>query len=359
MSIRVALIGVGNVASALVQGVELYKKHPERTIGVLPQILQYPLTEVVFALAFDVDADKVGKDLSEAIFAGPNNTLTVHQPPHLDAPVLMGPILDGLESDIRHHVQVRENRSAADVAHALRTRDVDVVVILVPTGANEAAEFYANAALEAGCGVINGMPASIANNAELVAKARRLRLPMVGDDVKSQIGATIIHRLLANLFPARGAVLDRTIQLDWGGDMDFCNLVSNDRYEKGKRQSKTESVIANLPNRDQVECRISAVEYIPFLKNQKEAYTRLEGRIFGGVPVRIDITMQVVDGYNSAGMLADAIRVTKIAMDRGVAGPIDAACSYFSKRPPVQLEDFAARENLLAFVESGIGQWKS
>ena len=257
-----------------------------------------------------------------------------------------------MSSSIKEHVPTSEQQVPVDVTAELRNRGVDVAVIIIPTGSNKAAEFYADAALEAGCGVMNGMPALIANNPALVAKAESLGLPLIGDDVKSQIGATIIHRGLANLFPARGAMLDRTIQLDWGGDMDFCNLTSNNRYEQGKRQSKTESVIANLQNRDTVECQISAVDYIPFLRNTKEAYTRLEGRIFGGVPVRVDITMQVIDAYNSAGILTDAIRVAKVAMDRNAGGVVHPACSFFNKKPPQQLEDYVARKNLMEFLST-------
>ncbi len=352
MAIKVALIGIGNVASALVQGVEKYKQDPQSAIGVLPEITQYALDDIEFVVGFDVNSDKVGKDLSEAIFIAPNNTETVFRPGSLGAEVLKGPVLDGLSSSIKEHVPTSEQQVPVDVTAELRNRGVDVAVIIIPTGSNKAAEFYADAALEAGCGVMNGMPALIANNPALVAKAESLGLPLIGDDVKSQIGATIIHRGLANLFPARGAMLDRTIQLDWGGDMDFCNLTSNNRYEQGKRQSKTESVIANLQNRDTVECQISAVDYIPFLRNTKEAYTRLEGRIFGGVPVRVDITMQVIDAYNSAGILTDAIRVAKVAMDRNAGGVVHPACSFFNKKPPQQLEDYVARKNLMEFLST-------
>jgi len=351
MAIRVALVGIGNVASALVQGVEMYKNNPDSIIGVLPEITQYSLDDIEFVVGFDVNKNKVGKDLSQAIFIEPNNTITVHEPQHLNAEILKGPVLDGLNSNIRNFVPVSEEQDPANVVDELKRLKVDVLVIMIPTGSNEAAKHYANAALDAGCGVINGMPAHIANNAEIVEKAESLTLPIVGDDIKSQIGATIIHRGLANLFPARGAILDRTIQLDWGGDMDFCNLTSNNRYEQGKRQSKTESVVAKLPNRDTVECQISAVDYIPFLKNTKEAYTRIEGRIFGGVPVRIDITMQVIDGYNSAGILTDAIRIAKIAMDRNFGGVVHPACSFFNKKPPQQEEDYIARKKLMEFIQ--------
>ncbi|GAB4328101.1 MAG: inositol-3-phosphate synthase [Promethearchaeota archaeon] len=348
-SIRVALAGVGNVASALVQGVEMYRRSDCR-LGLLPEIDQYSVTDLEFVVAFDVNANKVGRDLSEAIFVEPNNTVGVFEPPELGAPVLKGPVLDGLDSRIREFVPVDESQRAADVAGELRRRGADVLVITIPTGSQRAAEFYANAALDAGCAVFNGMPALVANDPTISAKAERLGLPVVGDDVKSQVGATIVHRSLANIFPSRGAVLDRTIQLDWGGDMDFCNLLSNGRYEMGKRQSKTESVIARLPNRDDVEVQISAVDYIPFLANQKEAYFRLEGRIFGGVPVRIDVTMQVIDGYNSAGIIVDGVRVLKIALDGGVGGVLHPACSFFNKRPPEQLDDVVARERLVEFI---------
>ncbi len=350
MVIRVAIVGIGNVASALVQGVELYKREPESIIGVLPEITQYTIDDIEFVAGFDVNANKIGMDLGEAIFVAPNNTVTVYRPEALHAPVLKGPVLDGLDSNIKHFVPLSDDQEPVDVTGELKRREVDVVVITIPTGSNEAAAYYAQAALDAGCAVVNGMPALVANSAEIVAKAEQLKLPLVGDDVKSQIGATIIHRGLANLFPARGARLDRTIQLDWGGDMDFCNLTSNNRYEQGKRQSKTESVVAKLPDRETVDCQISAVDYIPFLKNQKEAYTRLEGRIFGGVPVRVDITMQVIDAYNSAGILLDAIRVTKIALERHIGGVLHPACSFFNKKPPQQLEDYIARKNLIAFI---------
>jgi len=201
------------------------------------------------------------------------------------------------------------------------------------------------------------MPSPVVHDSEIVEKALKLELSLIGDDIKSQIGATIIHRSLANLFPMRGAILDRTIQLDWGGSSDFCNLLtpqSNGKliYEKGKRQSKTEAVVANLQNKDDVECRISAVDYIPFLKNQQEAYMRLEGRIFGGAPVRVDVTMFVEDGNNSAGIIADCIRVSKIAKDRRIGGILESACSFFNKHPPEQLDDYMAKKRLVEFLEN-------
>ena len=354
--IKVALIGVGDVASALVQGIENYKKEPDNIIGLLPEITQYSINDIQFVIGIDVNTNKVGKDLSEAIFAEPNCNLKLFQPSFLNAPVIRGPVLDGLDSNIKNIVPVDENQRPENITEELKRLDVDVAVILLPTGSHKAVKFYADTALDAGAAVVNGMPSFVAKDPELVKKAEHQNLSIIGDDVKSQIGATIIHRSLANLFPMRGAILDRTIQLDWGGSSDFLNLLSpmkngKLRYEEGKRQSKTEAVVANLQNRDKVECQISAVDYIPFIKNQKEAYMRLEGRIFGGAPVRIDITMFVEDGNNSAGILADCIRISKIAKDRKIGGVLQSACSFFSKHPPEQLDDTIAKKRLVEFIE--------
>jgi len=357
--INVALVGIGDVASALVQGSENYKKNPDKIVGLLPEITQYDITDINFVVGFDVNSNKVGRDLSEAIFTEPNCNMKLYQPDFLDAPVLKGPVLDGLDSNIKNIVPVSDSQIAVDVSRELKNRNVNVVVILLPTGSHKAVKFYALAALEAGACIINGMPSPVVRDQEIVKKAESLSLSLIGDDVKSQVGATIIHRSLANLFPMRGAILDRTIQLDWGGCSDFCNLLTpmangELRYEQGKRQSKTEAVIANLQNKDEVQCQISAVDYIPFLKNQKEAYMRLEGRIFGGAPVRIDVTMFVEDGNNSAGIIADCIRISKIAKDRNIGGVLHSACSFFTKHPPEQLEDITAKKRLIDFIENRI-----
>jgi len=354
--INVAIIGVGDVASALVQGVENYKNNPDKIIGILPEITQYSINDINFVLGIDVNSNKVGKDLSEGIFAEPNCNAKLFKPKFLNAPIVKGPVMDGLDSNIKNIVPVDKNQEPVDVVKEMKNRYVDVAVILLPTGCHRAVEFYVMAGLDAGACIINGMPSSVVNNPNIVKKAEDLKLSLIGDDIKSQIGATIIHRSLANLFPLRGAILDRTIQLDWGGSSDFCNLLTPKSngdliYEEGKRQSKTESVISNLQNRNSVECQISAVDYIPFLKNQKEAYMRLEGRIFGGAPVRVDITMFVEDGNNSAGIIVDCIRVSKIARDRQIGGVIQSACSFFNKNPPKQLEDYVAKERLLEFLK--------
>jgi myo-inositol-1-phosphate synthase len=354
--INVAIVGVGDVASALVQGVENYKKNPGKVIGILPEITQYSIDDINFVLGIEVNANKVGKDLSKAIFEEPNCNMKLFEPGFLDAPVVKGPVMDGIDSNIKEIIPISEEQQEVDVVEELKNKNVDVTVILLPTGAHEAVKFYAMSALDAGACVVNGMPSHVAKDPEIVQKAQKLNLSLIGDDVKSQIGATIIHRSLANLFPMRGAILDRTIQLDWGGCSDFCNLLTPQkdgklRYEEGKRQSKTEAVVANLQNKDTVDCQISAVDYIPFLKNQKEAYMRLEGRIFGGAPVRVDITMFVQDGNNSAGIIADSIRVSKIAKDREIGGVLQSASSFFNKHPPEQLEDRIAKQRLVEFIK--------
>jgi myo-inositol-1-phosphate synthase len=355
--INCAIVGVGDVASALVQGVENYKENPDNIIGILPEITQYNISDINFVLGIDVNANKVGKDLSKAIFIEPNCNMKIFKPGFLNAPVIKGPIMDGLDSNIKNIIPIENNQQSADIKQELKNKDVDVTIILLPTGSHQAVKFYAMNALEAGSCIVNGMPSHVVKDPEIVNKAENLNLSLIGDDVKSQIGATIIHRTLANLFPMRGAILDKTIQLDWGGSSDFCNLLTpmengTLRYEEGKRQSKTEAVVANLQNKNTIDCQISAVDYIPFLKNQKEAYMRLEGRIFGGAPVRVDITMFVEDGNNSAGVITDCIRVTKIAKDRKIGGILQSACSFFAKHPPVQIEDYIAKKQLLEFIEN-------
>lgn len=356
-TINTALVGIGDVSSALVQGISNYKKNPDKLIGLLPEITEYNVNDINFVLGIDVNSNKVGKDLSEAIFGEPNCNIKLYQPDFLDAPVLKGPVMDGLDSNIKNIIPVSDDQKPVDVMKEIIDRKIDVVVIVLPTGSHKAVKFYALGALEAGACVINGMPSQVAKDPEIVKKAEGLNLSLIGDDVKSQIGATIIHRSLANLFPMRGAILDKTIQLDWGGSSDFCNLMTSMpngelRYEQGKRQSKTEAVISNLPNKDTIKCQISAVDYIPFLKNQKEAYLRLEGRIFGGAQVRVDITMFVEDGNNSAGIIADCIRVSKIAKDRQIGGVLQSASSFFTKHPPEQLDDYVAKKRLIEFVQN-------
>lgn len=345
-TIRVALAGVGNCASALLQGIHLYsrgadglKAKPTARIG------GYSIGDIEFVTAFDVSEHKVSRDLGAAIGAPPNCADRIVDVPEIGTPVVMGPVLDGLDDALRSIVPLSK-ASPVDVLGELRKTRPDVLVILLPSGASEAAHYYAEAAISAGSAVVNAIPVNVANDPRLVEAAHQAGVPLIGDDIKSQVGATIVHRALADLFPLRAARLTRTIQLDWGGDTDFLNLTSNGRYEKGKRQSKTEAVMWQQPTDDPPEVRVSAVDYIPFLGNTKEAYCRLEGRVFGERPVLIHVMMQVQDAYNSAGVLVDAIRVAKAARDRGLKGVVHSASAFFCKRPPGQMSDIEARKAL-------------
>lgn len=350
--IKVAIAGIGNCASALIQGIEYYRTGQVEPIGIAPTIGGYGVEDIKFVAGFEVNKHKVGRTLDTAIFSEPNCAEFLYKPGHTLGVVYKGPVFDGLDSNIAHHVPLDAYQEAVEVERVLRDVEADVLIILLPTGSQKAAEFYAAAAIRAGCAVVNGMPADIANNHEITAQAKIHKVPIIGDDIKSQIGATIVHRALTNLFPMQDALMERTIQLDWGGDMDFCNLTSNQRYEVGgKRRSKTESIVEGLPNKDSVDVQVSAVDYIPFLRNQKEAYIRVEGRIFGGKQVRIDVSLQVQDAYNSAGVLANALRVAMIGKDRQIGGVLMSASSMFNKRPPEQLPDVIARQRLNEFIQ--------
>ena len=242
--INVALIGLGDVACALVQGTENYKQNPNKTIGLLPEITQYSVNDINFVVGFDVNSNKVGKDMSEAVFAEPNCNMQFFRPEFLNAPILKGPVMDGLDSNIRKIIPISDDQKSVDVSKEMQDRNVDVAAILLPTGSHNAVKYYAIEALKAGVSVVNGMPSEVIKDPEIVNLAEECQLSLIGDDVKSQIGATIVHRSLANLFPMRGAILERTIQLDWGGCSDFCNLLTpmpdgKLRYEQGKRKSKT------------------------------------------------------------------------------------------------------------------------
>jgi len=352
--IRIAIVGVGCVASSLIQGLHYYKhtSKEESVPGLMNVMLGgYKLSDVKPVVAFDVNEKKVGKDLSEAIYTKPNCNLKVIDVPKTGVIVHKGPLMDGVGTNMRKYVSIDEKQKVADIEKILKENKVDVLVNLLPTGSMEATKFYINAAISVGCAVVNGMPTPVANNTDIVKMAENKKIPIIGDDVKAQVGATILHRALVDIFTKRGALLDKTIQLDWGGDMDFCNLVADGRYEKGKRQSKTEAVLAHLPNKESVKHQISAVDFIPFLNNTKEAYTRLEGRIFCDVPVRIDVFMSVQDGYNSAGILVDAIRCAKIGLDRKIGGILYGPSAYFMKRPPKQYPDAVAKQMVEEFIK--------
>jgi myo-inositol-1-phosphate synthase len=351
-SIRVAIVGVGNCASSLVQGVEYYKDAPVDTAvpGLMHvQFGPYHVRDVEFVAAFDVDDKKVGKDLAEAINSSENNTIRIAEVPTTGVTVQRGPTLDGLGKYYRLTID-ESAASPVDVVAALRSAEVDVLVSYLPVGSEEADKFYASCALEAGVAFVNALPVFIASDPEWAARFEEAGVPIVGDDIKSQVGATITHRVLARLFEERGVVLDRTYQLNVGGNMDFKNMLERERLES-KKISKTQAVTSNLSHDlGARNVHIGPSDYVQWLDDRKWAYVRLEGRAFGDVPLNLEYKLEVWDSPNSAGIIIDAIRAAKIALDRGIGGPLVSASSYLMKSPPVQREDTEGRARLEAFI---------
>ena len=351
-TIRLAIVGVGNCASALVQGLEYYRDADpaDRVPGLMHvKVGPYHVRDVQVVAAFDVDAKKVGKDVAEAIFTEPNNTIRFADVAPLGVEVQRGPTLDGLGQYYRQEI-TESPETPVDVAAALREARVDVVVSYLPVGSEVAAKHYAQAALEARCGFVNCMPVFIASNPEWARRFADAGLPIVGDDIKSQVGATIVHRVLAKLFEDRGVKLDRTYQLNFGGNMDFMNMLERERLTS-KKISKTQSVQSQLREKlPQESIHIGPSDHVPWLLDRKWAQIRLEGTEFGDVPMSIELKLEVWDSPNSAGIVIDAVRCTKLAMDRGAAGPIIGPSAYFMKSPPVQFSDDAAREMVEEFI---------
>jgi myo-inositol-1-phosphate synthase len=350
--IRVAIVGVGNCSSALVQGLEFYRDSPvgEQVPGLMHvKIGRYRVSDVEVVAAFDVDGKKVGRDVAEAIFSEPNNTIRFADVPPLGVDVLRGPTLDGLGQYYRE-VVTESTEEPVDVATALREAGAQVVVNYLPVGSEIAAKHYAQAALEAGAAFVNCMPVFIASDREWARRFHDAGIPIVGDDIKSQVGATIVHRILAKLFEDRGVKLDRTSQLNFGGNMDFMNMLERERLTS-KKISKTQSVQSQLRRRlDKGSIHIGPSDYVPWLEDRKWAHIRLEGTEFGNVPVSVELKLEVWDSPNSAGIVIDAVRCARLAMDRGVAGPLIGPSAYFMKSPPVQFSDDAAREMVEEFI---------
>ena len=350
--VRVAIVGVGNCAASLVQGVQYYADaDPTQRVPGLMHVDfgGYHVRDVQFVAAFDVDAKKVGRDLSEAIGASENNTIKIADVPPLGVTVQRGHTLDGLGRFYRETI-TESDEEPVDVAQALRDARVDVLVSYLPVGSEAADRFYAQAAIDAGVGFVNALPVFIASDPVWAEKFRTAGVPIVGDDIKSQVGATITHRVLAKLFEDRGVQLDRTMQLNVGGNMDFLNMKELERLES-KKVSKTQSVTSQVDRdlgRDNVH--IGPSDYVAWLDDRKWAYVRLEGRAFGDVPLNLEYKLEVWDSPNSAGIIIDAVRAAKLAMDRGVGGPIVSASSYFMKSPPEQYGDDVARDAVEAFI---------
>ncbi len=350
--IRVAIVGVGNCASSLVQGVEFYRDAPaDQTIpGLMHPVLgDYHVGDIRFVAAFDVDAAKVGQDLSKAITAGQNNTISFCDVPQLDVTVQRGRTLDGIGTYI---ADVVEESAAAevDVAEELRKARADVVISYLPVGSQEATEFYVEQALAAGCAFVNCIPVFIARTGEWADRFREAGLPIVGDDIKSQVGATILHRTLVNLFQDRGVKVDRTYQLNFGGNTDFLNMLERSRLVS-KKESKTKAVTSQLETRTAVEdVHIGPSDHVPWLTDRKWAHIRLEGTGFGDTPLNVEAKLEVWDSPNSAGVVIDALRCAKLGLDRGISGPLYEASAYFMKSPPRQMRDEAAREAVETFI---------
>jgi myo-inositol-1-phosphate synthase len=350
--VKVAIVGVGNCSSSLVQGAQYYSNAQEGDLipGLMHvNIGSYHINDIDFVCGFDVDSNKVGKDVSEAIFCGRNNTVKISEVPFLEAPVYRGPTLDGLGKYYRQVVE-EDPGEPVNVAETLVRHEADVLINYLPVGSERATRFYIEEALKAGCGVVNCIPVFIAREEMWQGKFRRYGLPIIGDDIKSQVGATILHRVLAKLFNDRGVVLDRTSQLNIGGNMDFMNMLERERLES-KKISKTDSVISQLNHHiDKDDIHIGPSDYVPWLNDRKWAYIRLEGREFGDIPINIEFKLEVWDSPNSAGIVIDAARCCKLAMDRGISGALLGPAAYFMKSPPVQYSDDQARDMVEDFI---------
>ena len=351
--VRVAIVGVGNCASSLVQGVHYYHDADENSTvpGLMHVRLgQYHVRDVKFVAAFDVDAKKVGFDLSEAIFASENNTIKIADVPPTNITVQRGPTLDGIGKYYSETIEVSD-ADAVDVVKALKDANVDVMVSYLPVGSEEADKFYAQCAIDAGVAFVNALPVFIASDPVWAKKFEDAGVPIVGDDIKSQVGATITHRVMAKLFEDRGVQLDRTMQLNVGGNMDFLNMLERSRLES-KKISKTQAVTSNLQREfNTKDVHIGPSDHVGWLDDRKWAYVRLEGRAFGDVPLNLEYKLEVWDSPNSAGVIIDAVRAAKIAKDRGVGGPVVAASAYLMKSPPKQMPDDIARTELENFIE--------
>ncbi len=354
--IRVGIIGVGNCASSLIQGIEYYAKarSDEKVPGLMHVDLgPYHVSDIEFSCAFDVDTNKVGLDLAQAMWVEPNNTVKFSDVPETGIKVQRGHTYDGLGHYYRG-VVTESDLPPVDVAKVLRDTRTDVLINYLPVGSEQAARFYAEEALEAGTAFINCMPVFIATNEDWAQRFTKRGIPIIGDDIKSQVGATISHRVLSKLFEDRGVVIDHTYQLNFGGNMDFKNMLERERLQS-KKISKTQSVTSQITGGiDADDIHIGPSDHVPWLKDRKWAYIRIEGREFGDVPISMELKLEVWDSPNSAGVVIDAVRCAKLALDRGEGGPLLAPSAYFMKSPPVQYADGEARDLLEDFIRGDI-----
>ncbi|HWY35477.1 MAG TPA: inositol-3-phosphate synthase [Nitrosopumilaceae archaeon] len=346
--IRIAIAGVGNCASALIQGAYYYSKNTQDTIGLTAyDIAGYEPGDIEVVAAFDVADTKVGKDVSEAIYARPNNTITVADVPRMNIPVQKGPTMDGIGRHLSQIVTVSKEPDV-DVKKVLRDTGAEMLVNYLPVGSTQAVRYYATQALESGIGFLNAIPVFIASEPKWQQAFAEKKLPLAGDDVMSQLGATVVHKTLVKLFVDRGVLIDGTYQLNIGGDMDFYNMLDEERLED-KRISKTSAVKA-MADYD-IPMRIGPSDYVDFIDNEKICYINIEGKYFGKIPIKLDLKLKVIDAYNSAGIMIDAIRGLKIALDRKLTGPMTSISSYCFKHPPIQMPYTEAKTAFREFVE--------
>jgi myo-inositol-1-phosphate synthase len=351
--VRVAIIGVGNCASSLVQGLQFYKDTPENE--TVPGLMHvnlggYHIHDIEFTLGIDINLTKVGKDLSEAIFAAPNNTYKFSEVPNLNVPVVRGMTHDGLGKYLSDVIE-KAPGPTADIVKLLKETKTDVVVSYLPVGSEMATKWYVEQILEAGCAFVNCIPVFIASQEYWAKRFREAKLPLLGDDIKSQVGATILHRALTSLFVDRGVRIDRTYQLNFGGNTDFLNMLERERLES-KKISKTGAVTSMIPyDIGANNVHVGPSDYVPWLSDRKWCYIRMEGTTFGDVPLNVETKLEVWDSPNSAGVVIDAVRCAKIALDRGLSGPIIGPSSYFFKTPPKQFRDNICRDMVEAFIK--------
>ncbi len=351
--VRVAVVGTGNCASSLIQGVHYYRDaSPDETVPGLMHVKlgDYHVSDVEFVAAFDVDEEKVGKDLSEAIFSGQNNTYKFTDVPYLNVPVMRGPTMDGLGKYLKE-VITESDEPVAPVADVLRETKTDVIVLYLPVGSEDAIRWYIEQALEAGVAVVNAIPVFIASDPYWQLRFRQAGVPIIGDDIKSQVGATITHRVLTRLFEDRGVRIDRTYQLNFGGNTDFMNMLERERLQS-KKISKTTAVTSQILERElpAKDIHVGPSDYIPWLEDRKWCHIRIEGTTFGDVPLNMELKLEVWDSPNSAGVIIDSVRCAKIGLDRGLSGALVAPSSYFKKTPPVQFTDDVAKRKVEAFI---------
>ncbi len=354
--IRVAIVGVGNCASSLVQGIHYYRDAKDDAF--VPGVMHvnfggYHIRDIEVVAAFDVNANKVGRDVADAIYAAPNNTTVFAKVPRLGVKVSRGPLLDGVNKYTATLVPVNESQAPVDVVKVLKETKVDAVINYLPVGSEKATEFYAQAAIDAGCGFVNCIPVFIASKPAWAAKFSRAGLPVIGDDIKAQVGATITHRTLVNLFLDRGMKIEHTYQLNTGGNTDFLNMLERERLVS-KKISKTEAVRSQIEARgqhiDDEDIHVGPSDYVPWQKDNKICFLRIESKHFGDVPMNLELRLSVEDSPNSAGVAIDSIRCLKLALDNHLSGPIIEPAAYFQKHPPKQIEDRTARDLVEKFI---------